>query len=84
MGQMEGTRERGMADGGEGEGLYRYIPAAVVCNIMITLPGCLAASPLPSSPSYAAQAARPPSFSGHVAGKYDYCYYLHPPSTASS
>lgn len=24
----------------EGEGLYRYVPAAVVCNIMITLPAC--------------------------------------------
>ena len=30
--------------------MYRYIPAAVVCNIMITLPGCLAASPLPRFP----------------------------------
>lgn len=37
-------------DDGEGEGLYRYIPAAVVCNIMITLPGCLAVSPLPRFP----------------------------------
>lgn len=39
-----------MVNDGEGEGLYRYIPAAVVCNIMITLPGCLAASPLPRFP----------------------------------
>lgn len=43
-------RERGTVNDSEGEGLYRYIPAAVVCNIMITLPGCLAASSLPRFP----------------------------------
>lgn len=33
----EMKREEGSS---EGEGLYRYVPAAVVCNIMITLPAC--------------------------------------------
>lgn len=32
-------REEG-SNANEGEGLYRYVPAAVVCNIMITLPAC--------------------------------------------
>lgn len=31
---------RGLEREREGEGLYRYVPAAVVCNIMITLPAC--------------------------------------------
>lgn len=48
--RREMERERGTVNDSEGEGLYRYIPAAVVCNIMITLPGCLAASPLPRFP----------------------------------
>lgn len=38
-------REEG-SNANEGEGLYRYVPAAVVCNIMITLPAC---ARLPSS-----------------------------------
>lgn len=32
-------REEG-SNANEGERLYRYVPAAVVCNIMITLPAC--------------------------------------------
>lgn len=85
-------REEG-SNANEGEGLYRYVPAAVVCNIMITLPACawlpssllssLSLSLFLSFPS-CAYTKRPPSFSGHVAGKYDYCYYLHPPSVVSS
>lgn len=42
-------REEG-SNANEGEGLYRYVPAAVVCNIMITLPAC---AWLPSSLSLA-------------------------------
>lgn len=42
-------REEGWS-ASEGEGLYRYVPAAVVCNIMITL-SLPAPGFLPSSPS---------------------------------
>lgn len=118
MRERRGRAEERRARGGlererEGEGLYRYVPAAVVCNIMITLPACAADAaslftlltfslsfclflflsvhlpfslfhPLASLLRVHQAASRPPSFSGHVAGKYDYCYYLHPPSVVSS
>lgn len=47
MREPRGRAEERRARGGlererEGEGLYRYVPAAVVCNIMITLPACAA------------------------------------------
>jgi len=123
MRERGGRAEERGARGGlererEDEGLYRYVPAAVVCNIMITLPACAPGVASLLHPAYSLplslslsislslflsihlpfslfyplasllrvyQAARrPPSFSGHVAGKYDYCYYLHPPSVVSS
>lgn len=50
-GDRDGSEEGSNAS--EGEGLYRYVPAAVVCNIMITLPACAwLPSSLSLSPSH--------------------------------
>lgn len=54
-------REEGWS-ASEGEGLYRYVPAAVVCNIMITL-SLPAPGFLPSSPSLSVHLAFSPFLS---------------------